>query len=157
MGFRFKIFAMFAFMAAFFYSAVLFAQAAATAVGTTSAAAITTAVQAVDPNQDFLNLLLASIGGAKGASMLAVAGIVVQLVIKFMSTTWVGQWFPQLTGAVKLVIVTGLSLAAGILALMIPPASLTLGAALVHSSTLTAFMVFGNQAYQQFLQPAKPA
>lgn len=103
-------------------------------------------------NADFLNLLLQSLGGLSGASALAVAGIVVQLLIKLLGTNWFGEWFPNLDGHIKLLVVTGLTLISGVLALMLPPTSLSLGAALMHSTTLAAFMVFGNQAYQQFLQ-----
>lgn len=113
-------------------------------------------VAAVDPNQDFLNLLMQSMGGMKGASALAIAGVVVQLIVKLMSTSWVANWFPNLTGAKKIAVVTGLSLASGVLALMLPPTSLTIGAALMHSTTLTALMVYGNQIVQQ-LTPTKPA
>lgn len=110
-----------------------------------------------DPNGEFLQLLFASLNGFKGASALAIAGIVVQLVIKLLSTSWVSQWFPNLSGAWKITIVSALSLGSGVLALMVPPASLTLGAALVHSATLTAVMVFANQLLKQFTQPAAAA
>jgi len=107
----------------------------------------------VDPNQDFLNLLLQSLGGFNGASALAIAAIVVQLIIKFLSTSWVGSIFPNLSGGVKLVVVSGLGVVSGVLALMLPPTSLTFLAALLHSATMTAFMVFFNQAYQQWFAP----
>lgn len=104
------------------------------------------------PNVDFLQFLIQSLGGLKGAGTLAIVGVVVQVVIKFLSTPWSGELFKKLTGAKKLLIVTGLSLVGGVVGLMLPPTSLTLGAALVHSTTMTAFMVFANQAYKQLVE-----
>jgi hypothetical protein len=136
-------------------SQVATSQTPSTAVVAASAVANVLPVPVqVNPDQDFLALLLKSLGGLNGASALAIAGIAVQLLIKLMSTSWLGQWFPKLNGGLKILIVTGLSLVSGVLALMLPPTSLTLGAALMHSTTMTAFMVFGNQLYQQLLQPA---
>lgn len=103
----------------------------------------------VDPNQDFIALLIQSIGGLKGMSTLAIVGLAVQLLIKLSSTTWI-----KLEGSVKLLIVSGLGIVGGVVALMLPPNGLTFGAAMVHSLTLTSLMVFLNQIYQKFLAPA---
>lgn len=105
----------------------------------------------VDPNQEFLALLIASIGGMKGMSTLGIVGVAIQLLIKLANTTWI-----KIDGAVKLLIVSALGLGGGVVALMLPPNSLTIGAALIHSATLTAFMVFFNQVYQQWLAPKQP-
>lgn len=102
----------------------------------------------VDPNQEFLSLLIQSIGGMKGMSTLAIVGVVVQLLLKLANTTWI-----KLDGSMKLLIVSGLGIVGGVIGLMIPPNSLSLGAALVHSTVLTALMVFLNQIYQKFLAP----
>ena len=100
-------------------------------------------------NEDLIKLLLESIGGIKGASSLAIAGIVIKLVLAFFSSEMGGKLFSGLKGSIKLLIVTGLSLAAGVIALM-NTSDLTFGAALLHSTTLSAFMVFVNQIYKQF-------
>lgn len=101
-----------------------------------------------DPNQEFLSLLIQSIGGLKGMGTLGIVGVAIQLLLKLANTSWI-----KLDGGVKLAIVSGLGLVGGVVALMSPPNLLTLGAALVHSATLTAFMVFFNQVYQQWLAP----
>ncbi len=118
------------------------------------AQAVTPDVPAVS-NTDFLQALIQSLGGIKGAGALAIAGVVVQLLIKFLGTPLAGSVLANVSGAWKLTAVVTLSLVSGVLALMLPPTSLGLGAALVHSSTLTAFMVFGNQVYKQFLEKPK--
>ena len=101
-------------------------------------------------NEDFLKLLVESIGGIRGAASLAVAGIVVKLLLAFLSSEFFGKLFKNLSGEIKLLIVSALSLAAGVIALM--TSGLPLGAALVHSSTLTAFLVLFNQIYKQFIE-----
>lgn len=101
---------------------------------------------------EFLKLLIDSLGGLKGASSLAIAGVVVQLLIKAMNLPAVGKLFSEAQGWLKLLIVTGLSLVAGVIGLM-TAGGLTLGAALVHSTTLAALMVFGNQLIQHFFPP----
>lgn len=108
---------------------------------------------AVDPTLDFLKLLLDSLGGMKGASTLAIVGIVVQLLIKLVDLPLLGSLFSGSKGWVKLVIVSGLTFALAPITL-VQTQGLTWGAALVHSATLTAFMVFANQVYQHFA-PAK--
>lgn len=106
-------------------------------------------------NTDFLQLLIQSLGGLKGASALAIAGTAVQVLLKFLATPWAGGLLKNVKGGTKLLVVSGLSMLGGVLALMVPPTSLSLGAALVHSTTLTAFMVFANQLYQQLLEKPK--
>lgn len=108
------------------------------------------AVPAPISNDDFLKLLIESIGGAKGASALVIAGIVVKVLLAFLSSNFFNQFFKNVSGAVKLLIVSALSLASGVIALMV--SGLPLGAALVHSSTLTAFLVLFNQIYKQFIE-----
>ena len=102
---------------------------------------------------DFIGFLIQSLGGLKGASTLAIVAIVVQILIKFLGTDLFGKVFKNVSGAVKLLIVTGLSLVAGVVGLM-SVEGLTIGAALVHSTTMTAFMVFANQLYKQFFVKA---
>jgi len=97
-------------------------------------------------NEDFIKLLIESIGGVKGASTLAIVGIVVQLVMAFFNTKFGGN---LVKGSVKLLIVTGLTLVGGVIGLMVS-GGLDIGAALIHSTTLSALMVFVNQLIKQF-------
>lgn len=98
---------------------------------------------------EFLKYLVDSLGGLKGASSLVIAGAVVQALIKAMSLPAVGKWFTETQGHIKLLIVTGLTLVSGVIGLM-TAGGLTLGAALVHSTTLAALMVFANQIIQHW-------
>lgn len=112
----------------------------------------------VDPTKDvetkaFLDLLWASIKGWKGLGALGVAAGLTQLLAMFMMTPlfqsviklkkpiedWMGKW--------KLALVCGLSMASGIL--MLIATGLDWKAALVHSSTLTAFQVLFHQIFKQ--------
>jgi hypothetical protein len=104
----------------------------------------------VVPNQEFLGFLIQSIGGFSGASTLVAVGLVVQILMKFIGTPWADLLFGAASGKWKLLIVAVLSLAGGVLGLM-TAGGLTLGAALVHSATLTAVMVLFNQVYKQFI------
>ena len=100
------------------------------------------------PNIDFLKLLVESLGGLKGASTLAIVAVVVQLLIKFLNLPIAGGIFGAAKGWLKLAIVTFLTIVSGVTGLMIE--GLSLGAALLHSTTLAAFMVFLNQIFQHF-------
>lgn len=106
----------------------------------------------LDPvtNEKFVTELFNSLGGVKGAGTLAIVGLVVQMLIMFLKTPLFGSLFKNVTGQIKLLIVTGLSLVSGVVGLMLVE-HLTLGAALIHSTTMTAFMVFANQIYKQFI------
>lgn len=106
-------------------------------------------------NEDFLGLLIQSIGGLKGASTLAIVGVVVQLLMKFVGTPFADGLFKN-AGPWKLSLVGLLSWAGGVLSLM-QVSHLSFGAAFVHSSSLMAFMVLANQIYKQFLEQKKKA
>lgn len=103
---------------------------------------------------DFFELLLQSLGGIKGASTLAIVGIVVKLILAFFNSELVGKVFKNLKGSLKILIVTGLSLVGGVVSLMTVN-GLDFAAALLHSTTLSAFLVFGNQLYKQFVEKDK--
>lgn len=116
--------------------------------------AVPVVVPPVDPNGEFINLLIASLGGLKGASTLAIVGIVVQIIIKALNLPIAGKLFSESKGWIKLLIVSGLTLVGGVTGLM-SVEKLSFAAALIHSTTLTALMVFGNQLIQHF-SPKKP-
>jgi len=87
--------------------------------------------------------LVASLGGLKGASALGIAVVAVQAVLFFFRTKlaeFAGKW--------RLVIVTGLTVVVGILALV--ASGVPLMAALTHASTASAFSVLLNQFMKQF-------
>lgn len=89
--------------------------------------------------------LLRSIGGLKGASALAIVAVVVQAVMLFFRTkyaSFAGKW--------RIVVVTGLTVVAGVLALRV--AGVDWIGALLHSSTLAAVQVFGNQFVKQLTE-----
>lgn len=102
-----------------------------------------------DDNQEFINFLVASIGGMKGMGTLAIIGLVVQILIKLMNLKIFDQFFSKLDGETKLLIVSGLTFVSGPILLMTRD-NLSFGAAMIHSATLTAFMVYFNQIYQHF-------
>lgn len=107
----------------------------------------------IDANTtEFLKYLIDSLGGLKGASALAIAGVVVQALIKLMNLPITNKWFSEAEGWLKLTIVSGLTLVSGVIGLM-TVGGLSIGAALVHSTTLAALMVFGNQIIQHFFPP----
>lgn len=109
---------------------------------------------AVSPTEDFLKLLMESIGGMKGASALAISALVVQLLIKLLKLPLVDGFFSKLAGTWKLVIVMSMTLISGVLSLMV--SGVSFGAAVIHSTTLSAFMVLGNEIYKHFVAEKKP-
>lgn len=102
------------------------------------------------PVSSFLEALLASLGGFKGASGLAVAGLVVQLLIKLLKTDLMGKLFDKIDGIWKLVIIMTLTYASGVITLVLQ--GVDWGAALIHSTTLASLMVLGNQVYKHFTE-----
>jgi len=103
------------------------------------------------PEDLFLSSLVISIGGLKGASVLAAVVILTQLVIKFLGTRWdplAGQW--------KLLAVSAFTIVAGVSGLMLTD-HLTFMAALLHSSTLATFQVFAHQVVTQITESQTPA
>lgn len=97
----------------------------------------------VPPSTDDIAALLASLGGLKGASALAIAALVVQGLMLLIRTK-----LGEMAGKYRLLIVYALSVGASILALRI--AGVDLGAALVHGNTLAALQVLANQVFKQF-------
>lgn len=105
----------------------------------------------VDPNLTFMQLLLKSIGDMKGATTIAIVAIVIQLLLKILDLPIVGSWFSGTKGKTKLLIVGGLSFLLAPVTL-VSTLGMDWGAALTHTTTLTAFMVFINQVYIQFVK-----
>lgn len=103
-------------------------------------------------DKDLLAHLMASIGGFKGMSALAIAFFIAKLLLLLLLSPFFTTMFPSLLkGNVKLLVATGLNLVVGLLSLMLPPVELSFGAAIMHSSVLALASVFANQAYKQFL------
>lgn len=103
------------------------------------------------PTDQFLEFMVKSISDAKGASALMIAFISVQALIQFLKTPVCGMIFKNLKGKYKLLLVSGLSVIAGVLSLM-AVGGLNLSAALMHSATLSAFSVYLNQFYKQVFE-----
>jgi hypothetical protein len=117
-----------------------------------SAYAQDTGVPDVDPitTEDFFHYLMSSFGGLKGATALVIAAFVVQAIIRLLKTPLMNSFFLRIGGQWKITIVTGLTVVAGVIGLV--SAGVPISAALVHSTTLSAFLVFMNQIYRQFTQ-----
>lgn len=132
--------AMFAVLSVFFTPIIALAQEAVETV-TESIPVVT--------NDEFINLLVTSIGGIKGASTLAIVLIVVKLLAKFLSTEWAGKLFKKLSDRAKFTIITGLNVVIALLGLM-TVGGLSFGAAIVHSTVIAALSVFLNQGYKVY-------
>lgn len=97
-------------------------------------------------NEDFIADLLGSLGGLAGATTLAIVGIVITLGRKFLLTPWAAKTFENdhmWREAITLV----LAWAGGVVGLM-QTASMTFGAAFLHSTTLGAFLLAGAAVYR---------
>ncbi len=93
--------------------------------------------------EDALGQLLNSLGGIKGATVLGIVGLVLQSALLFFRTplaNFAGKW--------RLLIVAGISLVAGTVALVV--SGVPVLAALGHANTLAATQVFFHQFIQQF-------
>ena len=99
---------------------------------------------------DFLALLASSLGGLKGAGALAIAGVVSKLLLHFMGTPLFGDLFKKIDGGLKLTIALFLSFVSGLIATKM--SGLDWGSSLIHSSTLSAFVVLSNQVYKQWIE-----
>ncbi len=104
-------------------------------------------------NDEFIKFLIQSIGGISGASTLVIVGIVVQVLMKFLKTPIAEGLFKGVSGNMKLLIVSGLSLVGGTIGLMTVE-KMSFLAALVHSTTLNALMVFAHEIYTRFFKKA---
>lgn len=98
---------------------------------------------------DFLQYAIQTLGGLKGASAWVIAAAIVQVCVKFMNSKFADFAFKKVKGSIKLTIVLFLSYLAGVLSL-VTVGDMNIGQALVHSSSLSAFLVLANQIYKQF-------
>ena len=105
----------------------------------------------IDPNQDFMEMLIKSFGGVKGMTTLGIVGLASQLLMKFMATSWFNSIIPISKSSWKLPMISLLTIVGGVIGLMMGE-HMTLLAALVHSTTLSAVMVFSHQ-WLQWLNP----
>ena len=103
---------------------------------------------------EFLLMLFKSIGGLSGASTLVIAYTVVEILIQFLKTPLFGSIFKKVDAALKLTIAMGLHFLGSTLALVVVD-GMTLSAALVHGSTVTAFAILLNQIYQTYVKDKK--
>lgn len=99
-------------------------------------------------NEDFISALLQSLGGIKGASVLAIVGLVVQLIMKFIGTPWADSLLKN-SGQWKLTLVLLLSYVGGVVTLM-ATTGVPFGTAVLHASVMSSLMVLINQIYKQF-------
>jgi len=106
------------------------------------------AQKALPVSPEFIDFLIASFNGMKGAGVIGGAAILIQLIVKALDQPFSDHFFGKRSGFNKLLIVSALTLALTPLGL-VQGAGLSIGAALLHSTTLASFMVFLNQLYKQ--------
>lgn len=98
------------------------------------------------PNEEFLKLLLASLGGLKGSSALVVSAVIVQLLVALFRTQLFGGLWQKIPGIWKILAIMGMSAVSGVLTMV--SQGVSWGAALIHTTTLSALMVLGNEIYR---------
>lgn len=101
----------------------------------------------VATNDEFIQVLMQSIGGAQGATAIGIAFLIVKLLMKFVGTPWADGLLKN-NGAWKLTIYLGLSFASTVLGVV--TAGGTIGAALLSGASISALGVLFNQVYKQF-------
>ena len=102
--------------------------------------------------ESFLAAAMKALGSWKALGAMGIAALVSQLIMLFLRTP-----LASFAGKYKLVAIYVLSIVSGLLVLKV--SGMTWGAAALHTQTLAALQVFGNQVYKQFIQKAdeKPA
>lgn len=96
----------------------------------------------VAPSGEELIKLVQSLGGLKGAGALGIAVVVVQALLLFFRSS-----FAKFAGIWQLLIVNGLTLVVGVIALK--ATGVEWSAALLHSQTIAALQVLGHQVLKQ--------
>lgn len=105
----------------------------------------------LDPisNMDFFSDALKQLSSAEfNAGGLVLAGVVVQIFVKFLKTPFCGSIFPAFSGFGKLCIVYVLSIISGIIVLK--SQGLSWPAVLVHSQTVFAYGVLLNEVLKHY-------
>lgn len=97
------------------------------------------------PMDEFLKSLFEIIGGMKGAGVLAIVAMVVQLLMLLLKTS-----LGSFAGKYQLLTVSLLTLIGGFVGLVSTGSSVA--AALVNASTLAGLQVFIHQIYVQFIK-----
>lgn len=110
-------------------------------------------VAPVMPTDDFLKLFIDSLGGLKGASVLGIVLIVLKLLFSFLNSELAGSlgFMRKMDPALKLFIIMVISYATGVITL-ISVNGLSVGAALIHSTSMTSLIVLLNQGYKKFIE-----
>lgn len=97
---------------------------------------------------DFLGKLLQFFTEYKSMTSLAIAAAVVQLLLMFFNAPIAGKIFAKLDAQLKLIIVTGLTIAFGLITQKI--AGISFGEAFWSAANLAAVQVFLHQVYLKF-------
>lgn len=100
------------------------------------------------PGPHFIQYLADSFNGVEGASILASAGLLIQALLRSLDNPIVQRFLAarKISRTTLIASLTFLITPIG----LISGAGLSVGAALVHSSTLLAFIVFLNQAAAEY-------
>lgn len=93
---------------------------------------------------DSVRFLIKSLGGAVGVKALGASGTLVQILIRVLQSPLADGFFEKRKPWVRLAIISVLTFAITPLGLMVA-GGIPLAAALVHTTTLNAFMVFLDQ------------
>lgn len=84
----------------------------------------------------------------KGLAGLGLVAAVTQVLMLALRSNFVIAKFGEAKGSLRITILLGLTLVGGVVTLLLQ--GMDLVPALLHSSTVAAFQVFGNQLYKQY-------
>ncbi len=97
---------------------------------------------------DSIKLMLKSLGGDLGIKAIGASGALIQLLVRFLKSKQADQFFQRQEPWVRLAIVSGLTFAITPVSLM-TLGGLPLAGALLHATSLNAFLVFLDQILQK--------
>jgi len=98
--------------------------------------------------ENYLRLLIDSMGGLKGASTLGIIAVVVQILMATLKLDVLQDKLPKLVGKYKFLFVYALTSISAVVALRMQ--GIDMLSALLHSNTLATYQVFMHQAMKQF-------
>lgn len=101
-------------------------------------------------NSDFIDFLLKSIGGLRGAQTLTIVAVCLQAVFKLLGTPIFGSVWSKLQPNVKFIVVALLSIASLIVAQL--QLGISIGMALMHATVVTALMNYVYNYYERFIE-----